>query len=194
MSVLFGILCPSQPSKLFNEVVWALASSSANNKLSSHHLTLRHWASVVSSAPGVSCGQLGCLFWTVYQLVLAATPAHSDSSQPCTAWLRLRHTLGSEPELRSERCSVPGSGASGAQPRRTARASEVSVTSVVGSLGQASVPGSIWWQRERWGAQPCFPRCGGRGLLAVDCCCCCPLSPSNPLNTIMYPYSIIQPP
>ena len=90
--------------------------------------------------------------------------------------------------------TVPGSGASGAQPRRTARASEVSVTSVWARWarhqcqaasgdrerdGEPSPATKVWWPR--W-------------LLAVDCCCCCPLSPSNPLNTIMYPYSIIQPP
>ena len=194
MSVLFGILCPSQPSKLFNEVVWALASSSANNKLSSHHLTLRHRASVVSSRPpGLVVASSDVYFglcinwcWQPLQLTLtAASPALPDSgsvtlSGRSRSWgVRDAHS----PRLRSQRSPAP-------ENRESLRGQR---NIGVGSLGQASVPGSIWWQRERWGAQPCFPRCGGRGLLAVDCCCCCPLSPSNPLNTIMYPYSI-QPP
>ena len=148
------------------------------------------------AAPGVSCGQLGCLFWTVYQLVLppplqltltAASPALPDSGSVTLSGrsrspgVRDAHS----PRLRSQRSPAP-------ENRESLRGQR---NIGVGSLGQASVPGSIWRQRERDGEpSPASKVWWPRWLLAVDCCCCCPLSPSNPLNTIMYPYSIIQPP
>ena len=190
LSVLFGILCPPQPSKLFNEVVWARALPITRSDL------ITHWRQMSVAAPGVSCGQLGCLFWTVS----TGAGSHREQTtrtlwqQPATALPSV--TLGPEPELRCGAQSSRSWIERGYRVPGPAGASEVSVTSVRGLVlwtvqCQASSGDSPGGE----GSPSLLP---GEGVVCtvhhwpgvVDCCCCCPLSPSKPLWTRLSLYAI----